>query len=111
MVRWLASPCRALQTAARRSRLAEDPAVAADTLATLQFVADDLELFPWPETIFLAQLERIVALHEGGQAEDARRAWRAFRKVWPERRAPESRVGKFAFDVEKALEGEPGARD
>ena len=97
--------------AARRSRLAGDPSAASDSLAPLGFVADDLSLFLWPEAVFFARLERIVALQEAGDAETARREWESFRKVWPTDRAPESRVSRYADDVSSLLEGGDGSKD
>lgn len=96
---------------ARRSRIAGDPASAADSLAPLRFVADDLSLYLWPEAIFFARLERIVALADAGDRAAARREWKSFRKLWPAERAPSSRVAQFAREVESALKGDDTAEE
>jgi len=90
--------------AARRLRVGGDPAGALRTLDGIRFVADDLSVHPWPETVYLAWLERIVALADLGRAEEARAAWRGFRRWWPEDRPAEALVSRTAAEVGASLE-------
>lgn len=101
---------------ARAFRRDGDPASAERALAGLRFVDDDLTLFPWPEAVYLAWLERIASQWEqrgevASKGEEAREEWRRFRRVWPIDRAPESRVGRLAAEVKTALDSRTGSQD
>ena len=98
-----------LLAAARRSRLAGDPRTAADSLAGLRVVADDLRFHPWPELVLFGRLERVLALSEAGEETRAREEWGVFRRDWPRERAPDARVSRRASEVERRL-AEAGGR-
>jgi len=90
--------------AARAQRVAGDPEGALRTLDGIRFVAEDLSVHPWPETAYLAWLERIAALLLLGRGEEARAEWREFRKWWPEERPAEARVSRTAAEIGPSVE-------
>lgn len=90
---------------ARRLREGGDPTGALALLEPVTWVDAQFRVMDWPETGFLAWLERIRAHHDVGDDTSALEEFRRFRKWWPRDRAPESRVSEEALRVQVVLEG------